>query len=54
MDECDLPQRQVHVEKTYIELLQITGFSNTKVIQIHTMENFLVTPSIQISKLKVN
>ena len=31
--ECDLPQRQVHVEKTYIQLLQITGFLNTIVIQ---------------------
>ena len=31
--ECDLPQSQVHVERTYIQLLQLTGFSNTKVIQ---------------------
>ena len=23
--ECDLPQRQVNVEKTYVQLLQITG-----------------------------
>ena len=30
--ECDLPQSQVHVKRTY-KLLQLTGFSNTKVIQ---------------------
>ena len=91
--ECDLPRSQVHVETTYIELLQLTGFSNTKVIQckveirraishcgmhlhisivanghseyiqditrdqcnqMHIIGTFLITPSIQISKLKVN
>ena len=31
--ECDLPQSQVHVERTYIQLLQLTRFSNTKVKQ---------------------
>ena len=31
--ECDLPQSQVHVERTYIQLLRLSGFSNTKVIQ---------------------
>ena len=31
--ECDLPRTQVHVERTYIQLSQFTGFSNTKVIQ---------------------
>ena len=31
--ECDLPRSLLHVEKTYIKLLQSTGFSNTKVIQ---------------------
>ena len=31
--ECDLPRSQVHVERTYIELLQLSGFSNTKLIQ---------------------
>ena len=31
--ECDLPRSQVHFERTYIQLLQLTGFSNTKVIQ---------------------
>ena len=31
--EFDLPRSQVHVEGTYIQLLQLTGFSNTKVIQ---------------------
>ena len=29
--ECDLPRCQVHVERTYIQLSQLTGFSNTKV-----------------------
>ena len=24
--ECDLPRPQVHVERTYIQLLQLTGF----------------------------
>ena len=31
--ECDLPRSQVYVKSTYIQLLQLTGFSNTKVIQ---------------------
>ena len=83
----------VHVERTYIWLLQSTGFSNTKVIQckieirraishcgmhfhssivanghseylkdvtrdqcnqMHKIGRFLVTPSIQVSKLRVN
>ena len=91
--ECDLPQSQVHVDRTHIQLLQLTGFSNTKVIQckieirrvishcgmhshssivasdhseyiydvtrdqcnqMHTIGTFLVSFSLQISKLKVN
>ena len=32
LGECDLPQSQVHLERTYLKLLQLTGFSNTKVI----------------------
>ena len=91
--ECDLPRSQVHVERSYIQLLQLTGFSNTKVIQckveirytisycgmhlhisivanghseyiqdvtrdqcyqMHTIRTYLVTPSLQMSKLKVN
>ena len=82
----------VHVERTYIQLLQLTVFSNTRVIQckvevrraipycgmhshisivanghseyiqdvtrdrcnqMHTIGTFLVTHSLQISKLKV-
>ena len=31
--ECEVPQSQVHGERTYIQLLQLTGFQNTKVIQ---------------------
>ena len=93
LGECDLPRSQVHVEITYMQLLQLSGFSNTKVIQckvkirraishcgmhslisivasghseyiqdvardqcnqIHTIATFLVDPSLQISKLKVN
>ena len=30
---CDLPQSQIHVERNYIQLLQLTEFSNTKVIR---------------------
>ena len=30
---CDLPQSQIHVERTYIQLLQLTGYSNTRVMQ---------------------
>ena len=91
--ECDLPRSQVHVERTHIQLLQLTAFLITKVIQckvaircaishcsmlshsstvanghseyiqdvtrdqcnqMHTIGAFLVTPSLQISKLKVN
>ena len=33
MGECHLPRSQVRVERTYIQLLQLTGSSNTKVIQ---------------------
>ena len=36
--ECDLPRSQVHVERTYIQLLQLTGFLNTKVKQ-YNIEN---------------
>ena len=31
--ECDLPRSQVNVKRTYMQLLQLTGFSNTKLIQ---------------------
>ena len=31
--EFDLPRSQVHVERTYIQLLQLTRFLNTKVTQ---------------------
>ena len=31
--ECDLHRSQVHVERTYIQLLELTGFSNPKLIQ---------------------
>ena len=31
--ECDLSRSQVHVERTYIQLLQLTEFSNSKEIQ---------------------
>ena len=31
--KCDLPPSQVHVQRTYIQHLQLTGFSMTKVIQ---------------------
>ena len=33
--KCDLPRSRVNVERTYIQLLQLTGFSNTKVIFIY-------------------
>ena len=31
--ECNLPPSQVHVKRTYIQLLKLPGFTNTKVIQ---------------------
>ena len=33
VEECYPLRSQVHVERTYIQLLQLTRFSNTKVIQ---------------------